>query len=147
MVGCKCGGICNDKHCPCQKDNLSCGDGCECSSDKCMNRQKRPDIRGFFLPPSKKLKASSSLISETSNNIEDEDNDINCSTSTEGTSTRQDTSNKDNTNELAPPRGEDNSKKQLHQGLAGWQFSQEPHLEGVAGQGRMRLMVVLYRYT
>ena len=94
MVGCKCGGICNDKHCPCQKDNLSCGDGCGCSSDKCMNRIKRPDIRGFFLPPSKKPKPSSLLISESSNNIEDEDNDINCSTSTEGTS--QDTSKKIN---------------------------------------------------
>ena len=92
MVGCKCGGICNDKHCPCQKDNLSCGDGCGCSSDECMNRIKRPDIRGFFLPPSKKPKPSSPLISELSNNIEDEDNDINCSTSTKGTS--QDTSNK-----------------------------------------------------
>ena len=93
MVGCKCGGICNDKHCPCQKDNLSCGDGCRCSSDKCMNRIKRPDIRGFFLPPSKKPRPSSPLISESSNDIEDEDNDINCSTSTEGT---QDTSNKKN---------------------------------------------------
>ena len=92
MVGCKCGGICNDKHCPCQKDNLLCGDGCGCSSDKCMNRIKRPDIRGFFLPPPKKPKPSSPLISELSNNIEDEDNDINCSTSTKGTS--QDTSNK-----------------------------------------------------
>ena len=92
MVGCKCGGICNDKHCPCQKDNLSCGDGCGCSSDECMNRIKRPDIRGFFLPPPKKPKPSSPLISELSNNIEDEDNDINCSTSTKGTS--QDTSNK-----------------------------------------------------
>ena len=48
-VYCKCGGTCNDKHCPCQKDNLSCGDGCRCSSDKCTNRIKRPDIRGFFL--------------------------------------------------------------------------------------------------
>ena len=93
-VYCKCGGICNDKHCPCQKDNLSCGDGCRCSSDKCMNRIKRPDIRGFFLPPSKKPRPSSPLISESSNDIEDEDNDINCSTSTEGTS--QDTSNKKN---------------------------------------------------
>jgi len=93
MVGCKCGGICNDKHCPCQKDNLSCGDGCGCSSDECMNRIKRPDIRGFFLPPSKKPKPSSPLILELSNNIEDEDN-INCSTSTKDTS--QDTSNKKN---------------------------------------------------
>ena len=100
MVGCKCGGICNDKHCPCQKDNLSCGDGCGCSSDKCMNRIKRPDIRGFFLPPSKKQKVSSPLISESSNNIEDEVN-INCSTSTEGTS--QDTSNKKNDTSLSCP--------------------------------------------
>ena len=58
-----------------------------------MNRIKRPDIRGFFLPPSKKPRPSSPLISESSNDIEDEDNDINCSTSTEGT---QDTSNKKN---------------------------------------------------
>jgi len=53
---CKCPGTCNTKHCPCQKDNSSCGAHCGCSSDKCKNRKKRPNILNlnFFTPPPSK---------------------------------------------------------------------------------------------
>ena len=57
---CKCPGTCNTKHCPCQKDNSSCGAHCGCSSDKCMNRKKRPNILNlnFFTPPPPKRSRS-----------------------------------------------------------------------------------------
>ena len=52
---CKCPGTCSTNHCPCQKGNSSCGADCGCSSDKCKNREKRPNILNFFTPPSSKI--------------------------------------------------------------------------------------------
>ena len=70
MVSCNCPRICNSKHCPCQKDNSSCGAHCGCSSDKCKNRKKRPNILNlnfFTLPPSKRTRPTPSIPTATPN--------------------------------------------------------------------------------
>jgi len=68
---CKCSGTCNTKHCPCQKDNSSCGAHCGCSSDKCKNRKKRPNILNlnfFTPPPSKRTRPNAPSIPTTTPN-------------------------------------------------------------------------------
>ena len=85
---CKRPGACNNKHCPCQKDNSSCGAHCGCSSDKCKNRKRRPIflILTSLPPPSKRTRPNAPCIPTATPNNNNAD-----SIDTSGSSNREDT--------------------------------------------------------